>query len=554
MFSLIDEPWIEVVDSAGEQKLVGLKHIFNGEADAIEVRGDSPLQDYAITRLLLAIFWRAHTPDTKVRAGRTFNFADWFQRTRRTLASRGRDDTAVDYLETYRHRFELLDSDTPFMQVAGLHTAAHEVKSVSTLIPEIHDEYFTMRAGDALERLTFAEASRWLVYTQAYDFSGIKSGMVGDPRVKGGKGYPIGTGWSGMTGGTLVVGSTLLETLILNTTRESITTPSDKPAWERTPDSPDARSSVGENTEPQGSADLATWQSRRIALHANDHSVTGVVVGNGDRIPDAGANVLHDPMTPYRYSANKSKKNLDVYYPRPYDVERTVWKALDALIVTGSDSGFNAKNKAPLRPRTLSSLAALAEEIEGIPSALKVKLVSAEYGPQASSVATTFSAEISLPIILLMERSTVLRQQVRDAAEATSQAAVHLGRFAGNLLVAAGGEYQFNASATDRVLAELEPDFNAWLEKLSDIPDEQLDPDNAVLSDLVVHWQTTARSRIDAHARILLRGAGPRALAGRILPPLSEGGRERFVSAASYYQSLQRSLSETLPATANDGH
>ncbi|NYN06610.1 type I-E CRISPR-associated protein Cse1/CasA, partial [Salmonella enterica subsp. enterica serovar Typhimurium] len=75
---------------------------------------------------------------------------------------------------------------------------------------------------DGRSKLSFAEAARWLVHTQAYDYSGIKPGVEGDPRVKGGKGYPIGTGWSGMTGGTVIRGTTLLETLLLNSTPEAI--------------------------------------------------------------------------------------------------------------------------------------------------------------------------------------------------------------------------------------------------------------------------------------------------------------------------------------------
>src|SRR5699024_2697574 len=61
------------------------------------------------------------------------------------------------------------------------------------------------------------EAARWLVHCMAFDISGIKSGAVGDPRVKGGKGYPIGIGWSGWLGGLYFEGDTLFQTLMLNT-------------------------------------------------------------------------------------------------------------------------------------------------------------------------------------------------------------------------------------------------------------------------------------------------------------------------------------------------
>ena len=41
-----------------------------------------------------------------------------------------------------------------------------------------------MRAEKTLKSLSYAEAARRLVTIQAYDYSGIKSGAVGDPRVR----------------------------------------------------------------------------------------------------------------------------------------------------------------------------------------------------------------------------------------------------------------------------------------------------------------------------------------------------------------------------------
>ncbi|WP_313770408.1 type I-E CRISPR-associated protein Cse1/CasA [Corynebacterium anserum] len=400
MFSLLDDPWIQIVDSDDELKLVGIRDIFTGEVKAVRLQGESPAQDYAVMRLLLAIFWRSHSDEARVMPGKTFNFADWFARTRKRLLSKGADKAVLEYLDKYSDRFELFDSTAPFMQVAGLHVKSGEAKHITTIVPESQSDYFSMRAGRARDTLTFAEAARWLVYVQAYDYSGIKSGAVGDTRVKGGRGYPIGTGWTGMTGGTLVMGGNLLDTLILNTVQESLTNPDDRPVWERVADGPDVRSSKGEKNEPQGPADLATWQSRRVLLHNDGDKVVGVVVCNGDKIPDAGANVLADPMTPYRYSSNKSKKNLDVYYPRPYDVERTMWRSLDSLVVAETDGGFSGKEKAPKRPGILSNLAQLSQQIEGLPSVLNVELFSVEYGPQSSSVATTYAARMSLPVVI----------------------------------------------------------------------------------------------------------------------------------------------------------
>ena len=551
MFSLLNNPWIKAVDAKGNQVEVGIRNVFDGSNEISFIQGDSPAQNYAVTRLLLAIFWRAHHPDTEVDPGEAFDHAEWFEGLREQLQNTGKDDAVLEYLKDYEDRFDLVDAERPFMQVADLHVSSGEVKHVSTIVPESQDPYFSMRAGVDRDSLSLAEAARWLVYVQAYDYSGIKSGAVGDSRVKGGKGYPIGTGWSGMTGGTLVVGENLLDTLILNTPKEAILSAEDRPVWERYPDGTDERSTVGESPFPQGAADLATWQSRRVRLHVEGDRVCGVVVANGDRIPDAGANVYGDPMTPYRYSTNKSKKGKDVYYPRPYDVDRTMWKALNALVVAETDGGFSGKDKAPKRPKNLDSLALLAQEVDGVPPVLNLELVSVEYGPQSSSVATTYSSQISMPVIVLMEGSEYLRWQVREAAAITTKAAAALGQFVGNLGLAAGGDYEFGAAATDRVLAELEPRFNMWLLKLAGFTTEQAGEPNENLVERMANWQMTVRDAIDVQAKIILRGAGPRAFVGRVLDQ-SEDSKGRVVSAYDYYQRLQWALDRNLPRTRRD--
>ncbi|AEX45347.1 type I-E CRISPR-associated protein Cse1/CasA [Corynebacterium diphtheriae] len=548
MASLLEIRWILALDTQGNQISVGIRDIFAGEVQVAYIQGESPAQDYAVMRLLLAIFWRAHSMDIDMDV-EPFDFLEWFNKMRRRLARKGKDQVVLDYLDRYADRFELFDVKAPFMQVAGLHVASGEYKHITTIIPEAQDEYFSMRGGKERDSVSTEEAARWLVYVQAFDYNGIKSGAVGDSRVKGGRGYPIGTGWTGMTGGTLVKGEDLLDTLLLNTTLETLNDPEDRPVWERTVYGPDERAVVGENSQPQGPADLATWQSRRIRLIPEGDRVVGVIVCNGDKIPDAGANVLDDPMTPYRFSANKSKKDHDVYYPRPYDVERTMWKALDALVVAETDGGFSAKEKAPKRPKNLASLAELAVQKANVPAVLNVDLVSVEYGPHASSVATTYASRMSIPVVLLLTEAKHLRGKVREIARATTQSAVALGQFSGNLLDAAGGEYAFQPAITDRVLAELEPRFNDWLERLRDISPEQAIQDNESLTDLEKVWQHTARSIIDQHARILLRGAGPKALAGRIQYRDADDHKGRVVSAAGYYRMLQRKLDEVLPLT-----
>ena len=208
MYSLIEQPWIQVLTTGGESQTCGLRELFRRADQVREIVGDLPTQGFAVLRLALAVVARAYSGPDEV--------SQWHR-----LWEREAPETEpVDaYLDEYAERFELFHPQTPFFQTAGLRTAKGEFSGLEKLIADVPagHQYFTTRAGRGLKRISAAEAARWLVHLQAFDISGIKSGAVGDPRVKGGKGYPIGTGFAGHLGGLYVDGGNLWRTLLLNT-------------------------------------------------------------------------------------------------------------------------------------------------------------------------------------------------------------------------------------------------------------------------------------------------------------------------------------------------
>lgn len=531
-FSLVTDPWIRCQQTDGADVMLSLEEVFDGTTTVTGIRGDSPTQDYAVLRMLLAIFWRAHRGDTDVAPGRTFDVEEWREEAWHEAVDGEADSAVLAYLDQHRDRFDLLHPQHPFMQVASLHTSKDSRFPISRIVPEAESDYFTMRAGGALDSLPLDEAARWLIHTHAFDYSGIKSGAVGDPRVKGGRGYPIGTGWTGMTGGTTILGDSLRETLVLNTAPEALLAgEEDRPVWEREPDGPAERTAPA----PKGPADLATWQSRRVRLFRDGDRITDVLVSNGDRIPDAGANVLSDPMTPYRYSTNKSSKTEDVYYARPYDTNRMMWRSLEPLIALDGDVALARGEKASRRPETLDALASARDE--GLPESqrvLSLRLTSISYGAQSSSVATTVDARVDVPRRILAPGAEAVRQAVLANAKATLTAAVSLGVFGGRLLMAAGGEYAFHSAHTDALLADLEPEFRDWL--------ASLDRDSADAS--MVAWQRLVESRVRERAAVLLRGAGPKALIGR---EIVQNERVSLLTAGTAYSRLQQELRKALP-------
>lgn len=541
-FSLVTQPWIHCVTRGGEPILASLRDIFDAESSLLEVRGDSPTQDYAVLRVLLAMYWRAHARDAAVTPGGSFDHEEWFEEQWDSAASGQPDEAALSYLDSVAPRLDLRDPERPFMQVADLARASGSALPISRIIPDAEHNYFTMRTGEGRASIPADEAARWLITVQAYDYSGTKPGAVGDPRVKKNKGYPIGTGWAGRTGGTVVLGRTLRETLILNTPAVVLDPTSvDLPPWERKQDTAAERMS----TTPSGPVDLATWQSRRVRLIWEENRASGVLVCNGDQIPDGGANVFSDPMTPYQFNTNKSPKNKDVFDPRPYDTDRMMWHSLEPLLALSGDIPIKRGEKAPKRPAVLDSLGDGLKRVIGRDAdTVEVRLISASYGTRYSTAATTVDARVGFPNTLLSSDSTYARRSVFAAARATLDAARALGVFGTDLLEAAGANREFDATTRDRVLGELEEPFVDWLRSLPS--------DTERIDAAATAWQEHVRDHLMRSAQQILEGAGSRALIGKTV---KFNGHTRVLNAGSAHRSFTWALRKALPlatsATSN---
>jgi hypothetical protein len=176
-FNLVEEPWIPVRDlGGGGDREVSLAEALTESHLLQRIGGDIPTQEFAITRLLLAVVRRAIDwgPDPVGR---------W-----RWLWDDGELPAAdiKGYLAGVRDRFDLLHATTPFYQVADLQSASDEAKSVEVILADVpaNHKHHSARTGAGLESLSLAEAARWVVHCQACDVAGIKSADVRDPRIK----------------------------------------------------------------------------------------------------------------------------------------------------------------------------------------------------------------------------------------------------------------------------------------------------------------------------------------------------------------------------------
>lgn len=503
-FDLVERPWI-MVHRRGDGRVeeVSIRELFARAGEFRTILGEVPTQSFALVRLLLAILHRAVEGPV--------DSADWHE------LWRGADLPMADidgYLDDYRGRLDLLSPEQPFYQVAGLSPEKPQVFGLTKLIADVPAgaPYFTTRLKVGVERVSFAEAARWVVHCQAFDPSGIKTGAVGDRRVKNGKGYPIGVGWAGNLGGVLVEGRDLRETLLLNLVPYSsgglLRDERDVPVWERDPLGAGQEEAPG---RPYGPLDLYTWQSRRLRLVHDGSVVTGAMISNGDRLAPQNRFRL-EPMSAWRRSRAQEKKlgEVPVYMPREHQPERAFWRGLGSLLpsVTAEGAGREAADALP--PAVLKWLAE-AHGLGLLPAhyTLRTRAVGMTYGSQQAVIDDIVDDQVALPVVLLAEGDRELGTTAVDAVGEAEAAARLLGHLAGNLALAAGGDAPGpRARAEESAYAALDRPFRSWLVSLG----PQTDPGEARAG-----WQGLVRDLIGDLGEELVLQAGPVAWRGRVV-------------------------------------
>lgn len=523
-FNLLDEPWIRVRTLDGSVEERSLLGVLESAHELKSLAGEIPTQDAAVLRLLEAVLLGAvRTPRPRPRPKSVVLWSEWWEAGRLPM------DAVGPYCDSFRDRFDLLHPIQPFMQVANLTTESGKTSGLSKLITEVPagHQYFTTRAASEVESLTFAEAARWLVHCQAFDPAGIKTGALGDNRVKGGKGYSLGyPAWAGNLGVLIAEGATLFETLMLNLPLGVIIADFDLPIWEREP----LTAAVQATHEfPTGPADLFTWASRRIRLVVTDQHVTDVQISNGDRLGPQNL-FTHEPMTAWQHSANQTKTaGNDVQMPVMHRPERQLWQGLGSLLA--ADSQVKG-----VRAGVLEWLHHLIQEGALEPTyPVRLNAVGLEYGTQNSVVVGSVDDRLHAHVAALTD--PVLVAAAVDAAARAGDGVLALAKLASNLALASGGDPNAPRQAAFELgYSLLDAPYRRWLADL-------VDPDTVEAS--LQRWGVTARRVLAAAGSRLRHDAGPIALVGRQVPKHGSDATQHLDAALAeiwFLASLTKAL------------
>ncbi len=321
-FNLVDEPWIPCLDHKGRTIELSLRDVFDQAHLLKAITGDSPPVTVSLHRLLLAILHRVFGPEDELAWVALWQAGQW-------------DMTAVNvYLDAWRHRFDLFDSERPFYQ------AVDERMKVKSVIGLSHDcasgnnsTLFDHHTEDTGESLTPAEAARVLVAGLAYGLAGL-SGIQ--------QKFTDGTCAGGIV--LLIEGDSLKQTLLLNmiqyppnNDRFQIHTAKDAPAWEMAdPFMPDRK-------YPLGYLDYLTWQNRRV-LFFPEKPNQDVVVRNMTMGPALRfETTLLDPMKNYRIDTKLGHIAIS------FNENRVFWRDSATLFAFNADMEGKARPPATFR-------------------------------------------------------------------------------------------------------------------------------------------------------------------------------------------------------------
>ncbi len=255
-FNLVDEPWLPCTRSDGTAVTLNLRDVLTQAHQLQSLAGDSPPQTAALHRFLLAILHRIFGP-----AG----YDEWAELWQATQF----DASAVNnYLEKWRHRFDLFDAERPFYQSALLYLESQWV-SIDRLVHELNAAYplFNHSEMSVKDFLNPAEASRALIMAQSFSLCGTSGAFFPqtNPREKKRQSMFV-DGSIARAVNFLIDGNSLFETLMLNLVQypdDQIVKhfKDDAPAWEQEDPSSPKRGPL------LGYLDYLTWQNRRVLLH-----------------------------------------------------------------------------------------------------------------------------------------------------------------------------------------------------------------------------------------------------------------------------------------------
>lgn len=324
-FCLLDEPWIRVLCADLSVKEISLTDALLSSHEYVRLAGETATQDAAVLRLLLAVVHTVFYRMNEAGDRKAIDSPEEALRRWKAIWDMGRfpKEPIASYLQEWKDRFYLFSDERPFFQTeTALRGTFYSAAKLNGEILESGNKprLFASYAGEEKESMSYAQAARWLLYTNGFDDTSMKPTQKGLPRG--------GVGWLGKLGLVIPRGETLFETLMYNL----VMLRDDGSIWgEPTPYWEEPEERTAERVQiphPDNQSQLLTMQSRRIILQREEDRVTGFYEIGGDFIDTKDAFV--EQMTVWKVTKDHS------FVPWRHD-EKWIWKELTRILGEDDD-------------------------------------------------------------------------------------------------------------------------------------------------------------------------------------------------------------------------
>lgn len=378
-YSVLTEPVIPVVMPDGENRDIGVREAFINAHNIRDIRGDMPLERYALLRLLIAFAMDMLHPEDSYE--------------RRDILEKGCFDAGtfdeyISMCEKDGPRFDLFDERHPFMQSRYDESLdAKAIKPVANLfqtLPTGNNHIFLDHRLESEHEKTPTEAFRGMCCLYLFCTAGAQ-------------GYPSGVNNTPPVY-TVIRGINLFETIVFNMLSVSeagnIKYGIGDVLW-RNDISVIPKEEVADITL----LEALTFMPRRITLKVEEDSVVrNVFLQQGRNFK--GNDSWHDPHVP------QFRKNDGSFGTVKPELGKDLWRDVGTMLYDETDT----RNKQPLVLRCIINLF----DYDELPTILAVRAV----GLVTNQAAYTewYEDELALPAILLcdQEKADVFREDVKD--------------------------------------------------------------------------------------------------------------------------------------------
>lgn len=380
-YNLLDEKWIRIITLDNTVEMMSLDEVFRESNRIKQLYGDTAPQDASILRLLLAIMYCVYLrKDIDGVREEIVCCQDAMDLWSNLWDNHNLDYDAIhNYLDDNREGFYLFHPTRPFYQTLMDGGSPFHAFKFNGSISQSGNKarLFSYMSGDLKDRLSYADAARWIVYSMLYEDCSAKNPV---PKLS----------WGGSIGIVIIEGNNLFETLMLNFPLvDNCGEPYklESAPWEADYVRPGILQEVPVPSSPIG---ILTLQCRHIILEREGDFVSGVRIKAGAFID--GKDAFIENMTPWILSKD------GVYTPKKHSRSRSIWRDYQSILLRSTENDAHTHVSG-----TVEWLSKLRDNDLLPRMVIQVRAIGIEYGSMTSSISEIVDDGLSINSELLSE-------------------------------------------------------------------------------------------------------------------------------------------------------